>query len=244
MFVNRHIVNLNVTNPPPDMVIVDAAFSVDEGEAQPMECIETTEPGRWDCAFVPDDISGSEGVVDTTLEVFASLSYGVGAGINVEDYFASKEFQVEKRLSKALESCQKEIERLETQMDRLKANQAGYDDFGWMYYLLGVMYIALGWYLIYSAYPSCVSSCGPAAPACVAGCKPILVMGIMMVATGGLYIVLGAMSSDTGAGLGDTQIMELEFLIDEKKEICSSRTFEEVARNVGDINPLSPVVYG
>jgi hypothetical protein len=70
----------------------------------------------------------------------------------------------------------------------------------------------------------------------------LILYGIGLVISGGTMIVMGTMGEDASLEL-NTQIAELEALLEQKEEMCSSEEFEQLAGATFGINPLSPITF-
>jgi hypothetical protein len=155
--------------------------------------------------------------------------------VDVVDSFSdNKLFTTSRRKSEALMSCEEEIERLRDQISNLETNQEGYDSWGWLYYVMGAVSIVIGVIMIYLGYAEC-SEFGK--------CNwTLILLGALMVITGGYEIYLGITSKTESTDL-DTQRQQLEDLIEQKTQMCSSEDFETMSSATEGINPMTPVEY-
>jgi hypothetical protein len=234
IYLNKHIINTHVVNSPSDLEIIDAYYSIDGQNATSLHCIKTAKLGDWDCALIPDNVAGSGGPVEREIEIFATVGYSLNKTDVVDSLYAKGEFTTSRDKSEALLSCEEEIERLRKQISNLESNQGGYEGWGWLYYVIGAVMIVIGVIMIYLGYAQC-SAYG--------GCNwALIIAGALMVVTGGVQVAMGLMSQDEGTDL-DTQKSQLEDLIAQKEQMCSSEEFEDMASASQGINPLSPVEY-
>ena len=228
-FIRTHIANVHVINSPPDLDVLDAFYYIEGENLTSLDCIKTMEYGNWSCPFTPPMIPGDdEGVVNRSFEIFMEVGYMLNSTWVVDNISASTMFDTYKNKSDALIRCEEEIERIRQQINSLNSNQGSYNSWGWLYYLIGAIEIVVGAILIYIGY-----SMTPASTALIA-------MGIVMIVMGIVYIVLGTMGQDKGTNL-NTQIGQMNDMLEQKREICSSEDFEQLAKATGGVSPLSPI---
>ncbi len=233
IYARKHVVNAHIINSPDDIDILNVFYNVDGKEFTDINCIETVTYGNRDCAFIPDSLkvdwsgSGVEERVNRTFELFMSASYTLNGVSLVKNVSALNErIGTNKVKSDALIKCEEEIERINETINRLLANQGGYDDYGWMYYVMGVMYIGVGIALLCSHEPTTTTK----------------ILGYFLIAMGTLMVALGTMSQDEGDDI-NIQIEEIRKTMEQKKKLCSSESFEKTALVTHGVSALTPVVY-
>jgi hypothetical protein len=224
-FIKTHIMNVHVIKSPPDLDVLEAFYQIEGENITAMDCVKTLEYGNWSCPFTPPLIHGDEkGVLNRSLDLFMSVSYMLNSSPVVDSISTTTMFVVSKSKSDALIRCEDEIERIQQQINSLQHNQGSYNSWGWLYYVLGGIMIAIGIVLMIAC---CLTD----------GCCTIAIMLIVM---GVVMIVLGVLGQDKGANL-DTQISQFNDMMEQKREICSSEDFEKLAEATGGVSPLSPI---
>jgi hypothetical protein len=235
-FIKTHVANLHIVNSPPDLDVLDAFYQIEDENQTVMDCIKTLEYGNWSCPFTPSPIeSSSEGISNRTFSVFMSVAYTLNATVFRDNLSTSTSFETHMKKSDALISCEDEMERIQEQINRLMASQHDYDDWGWLYYVLGAILIIIGIILIIKGYSMLSNKLTYAAGVM------LIALGISMIATGTTYIILGTQSQDKGASL-DLQIAELYDMMEQQREICSSEDFEEMSEATEGMEGLSDIV--
>ncbi len=231
-YIRTHIIKAHVLNSPSDLQVIEARYSIGGSEPSSLECEAGEGPSDWECAIMPDSVSGENesgngtlGGATRHLELFATAAYTIEGSDVVQELSASADFGTTRNKSEALLSCEEEIERLEEQFSSLETNQEGYNSNGMMYLIMGAIMVAIGVALLWTCETG-------------AGCA----FALMLIATGLVQIFLGTQGQDTGQNL-DTQREQLEAMIEQKKEMCSSTEFEQLASATDGMMPISPIVY-
>jgi hypothetical protein len=234
IFVKTHILNLKVKNSPSDAVIIEAFYSINNGNNTVMECGPGAGLGNWSCPIAPPPIENrTEGLAKGSIEVFLGIGYSIGEARIVGSVSDSYNYRVMKNKSNALISCEKEIERLEEQLARLRQNQDDYNSHGSMYLIMGAIMVAAGTALIIAG-KICLNS----KPDDKTPCIIMITTGIGMVLTGLTQILLGNKGQDKSMEI-QTQIDQMEAVLSAKREMCASETLEGLAQAETVLAPLS-----
>ncbi len=243
-YIWSHVANAHVVNSPPDLDVTKAGYSTDGNAFEDMNCLDTLIYGNWDCAFVPDDIepdwdtttnttlyeSDVEGDDTKTFYMQMGVRYELNGTHFVDTMSANASFVTNMTKTYYLLSCESEIERIEDMINDLTDNQDDYDDYGTLYLIMGVIQVLIGYMMIDAGM-----STEPYGAA-------LIILGILSVLMGGYQIYLGLTSDDTSTSL-DTQIQQLNDLIDQKIDTCSSESFESTALAVEGIGGISSITY-
>ncbi len=229
-YIKKHIVNAHIVNSPDDLEILNVFCQIDGEKIPEVNCMETATYGNWDCAFIPGSLeSGVEEGVNRTFNLSMSINYTLNGVTMVKNISAFNDtIETSKRKTSGLESCEARISNIDDTINRLRANQKSYDDWGWMYYLMGVGLIALGFYLL-------ATCCWVINPTCCG-------TGYMMIAMGLIMVYLGYIGKQEGVDM-NTQIEYFEDMKKQLEDYCSSESFEEAELAVAGLTSAPPVSY-
>jgi len=232
-FIKAVEAHVNITNQPPDMVLLSGFHEFGDGEPGEIDkCIKGDTFGEWVCSFIPDDVRNPAlGAFEKDFSIGLSISYNVSDGRIVDSLNASKSFTLYQNKSTKIIQCEEKIEQMDDSIKRLESNRDEYGEWGKFWTVLGGVMIAAGIALIIFGM---TVYCAP-------HCALYVMAGIALVGMGTGMIALGQQSSGTGDNL-ELQISSMEDQRDEMIKMCSSKPFEETAAIAGNLTTLPPVV--
>ena len=246
---------MEVMNAPQDVAVVDASYVVGGQDAESMECEEGNSHGEFLCPILPEDLEGSEGAENRSIEIITGLSYTIDGVEVLQEASANTTLAISRKKSDALISCDNEVKRLQEQADRLESNSGSYDTYSLVMYIIAAILMAVFIYCIIcscSLFGVCVTEVsvtaqqegglpdGPSVSlagdgevsyaACGTSCMSLMTSAMQM------FMFASSLGGDS-----DNAEMQRQSIMQEmetKKQMCSAESFGELAGATGTITSL------
>jgi hypothetical protein len=259
VFIDSVESELSVINSPPDAKVIDGFFTMDKESPDDLECAYTGGYGNFTCAFMPDDLQGGGGTRNVSLGVGLQLGYSLDERDVIQNVSAARNVRIRMSKSEALASCEDEVERMEAQLENLDSNSGGYDSSSTLFNIVAiVLFVAFIACVVCTCnvYSICEStttttntggggwspSVGPAVGASGAGepeppegetlsfsmCSGV--EACMTLATLAMQAYSMGQTAEQKTGEASLTRRQLEAQLEQKKGLCSSKSFGALAQ--------------
>ncbi|MCX6814209.1 MAG: hypothetical protein NTY20_00945 [Candidatus Aenigmarchaeota archaeon] len=148
-----------ILNPPSDLEIIDAYYSVNSGgvytNSTSLNCYKTGEGiGNYSCAFILEKSNQTTpGNENRTIELKMSLAYTINGALAVKNVSDTSTFTIKRAYSEAVASCIQQQASLDKKIKKLKSDKTLYTVLAVIFFLISLIF----WILFII---SCFSSTG------------------------------------------------------------------------------------
>jgi hypothetical protein len=245
----------HVINAPPDIEVAGASYFLEGQETRSAECSPGEGQGNFTCPIIPDSLEGTEGNETLEVNIGMDIRYHI-EGIEVlQSINASREEDITRKKSQALESCENEISRLRRQIDNLESNADDYEKWAKIWHITALALFAAfvacmivtlsggSGYHVPPEGPVISLFSGTVIPPLDApvntggggGASPLMCIGLLTMA---MKAMIMAMTADGHSQSTGIQAMSLETQLEQKIEMCSAEGFSDLADAMGGMMPL------